>query len=234
MDNYDALMNFGLTHQEAVLYVALITEGTLTGYEASKRTGISRSNAYTALAALADKGAACIASGTPVKYTPVPVEEFCTGKLKYMSLLAQKLKDSLPSTRNETDEYITIKGDRYIDDKIRYMLSNTRYRAYFSAESKVIERYREELQQMMDQGMKVVVITDQMMDLSEAIVYQTVRKPNEIGLIIDSSVVLTGEIGMGTQSSCLFSGKKNLVDLFKESLANEIKLIEITERNDIH
>ncbi len=234
MDNYEALMNFGLTHQEAVLYVALIREGTLTGYEASKRTGISRSNAYTALAALADKGAACIASGTPVKYAPVPVEEFCTGKLKHMSLLAKKLQEDLPSIGHETDEYITIKGDRYIDDKIYYMLSHTRYRIYISAESQVIERYRDALEQILDQGMKVVVITDHPPALEGATVYLAARKHNEIGVIIDSSVVLTGETGKGTQSSCLFSGKKNLVNLFKESLANEIKLIEMTGRNEIH
>ena len=31
---------------------------------------------------------------------------------------------------------------------------------------------------------------------------------------------------------CLYSGKKNLVDLFKDSLSNEIKIIELTERNE--
>ncbi len=233
MDQYEALMQFGLTHQEAVLYVTLVREGTLTGYEASKRTGISRSNAYTALAALSEKGAAYIASGTPVKYTAAPVEEFCSGKIKHLSILAKKLEEELRSGGQETDEYITIKGDRHIDDKIRYMLRHTKYRIYFSAESKIIEQYRIFLQQMTQQGMKVVVITDHNLELEGATVYISRRKENEIGVIIDSSVVLTGEMGKGTQSGCLFSGKKNLVNLFKESMSNEIKLIEIAGKDEI-
>ena len=50
MDNVELLMSFGLTRQEARVYVLLLGEGALSGYEAAKRLGISRSNAYAALA----------------------------------------------------------------------------------------------------------------------------------------------------------------------------------------
>ena len=49
MDNVELLMSFGLTRQEARVYVLLLGEGALSGYEAAKRLGISRSNAYAAL-----------------------------------------------------------------------------------------------------------------------------------------------------------------------------------------
>ena len=54
MDNVELLMSFGLTRQEARVYVLLLGEGALSGYEAAKRLGISRSNAYAALAGLVD------------------------------------------------------------------------------------------------------------------------------------------------------------------------------------
>ena len=50
MDNVELLMSFGLTRQEARVYVLLLGEGALSGYEAAKRLGLSRSNAYAALA----------------------------------------------------------------------------------------------------------------------------------------------------------------------------------------
>ena len=56
------LMNFGLTRQEANLYVLLVLEGELNGYEAAKKSGISRSNTYNALAGLVEKGAAYMLS----------------------------------------------------------------------------------------------------------------------------------------------------------------------------
>ena len=40
MDNVELLMSFGLTRQEARVYVLLLGEGALSGYEAAKRLGI--------------------------------------------------------------------------------------------------------------------------------------------------------------------------------------------------
>ena len=52
MDNVERLMEFELTRHEASLYILLTLEGSLNGYEAAKQSGISRSNAYNALAGL--------------------------------------------------------------------------------------------------------------------------------------------------------------------------------------
>lgn len=82
MNLIECLTNFNLTKQEATLYVLLLKSGQLTGYEAAKQTGISRSNTYTALAGLVDKGAAYILEeGKVTRYTPVAPEEFCTNKI---------------------------------------------------------------------------------------------------------------------------------------------------------
>lgn len=80
MDNVERLMEFGLTRHEANLYILLTLEGSLNGYEAAKQSGISRSNAYNALAGLVDKGAAYIQEEDTVRYTPVAIEEFCSNK----------------------------------------------------------------------------------------------------------------------------------------------------------
>lgn len=50
------LMHFGLSRQEALVYEQLLARGKQTGYEIARSTGISRSNAYTSLAALVEKG----------------------------------------------------------------------------------------------------------------------------------------------------------------------------------
>ena len=46
MSFIEKLMVFGLTRQEASIYLCLYRNGILTGYEAAKLTGISRSNVY--------------------------------------------------------------------------------------------------------------------------------------------------------------------------------------------
>ena len=71
----ERLMNFNLSRQEALVYLCLWEHGKLTGYEAGKLTGISRSNVYGALNVLADKGAAIITETNTTLYSAVEPEE---------------------------------------------------------------------------------------------------------------------------------------------------------------
>jgi sugar-specific transcriptional regulator TrmB len=233
MDLTEALMGFGLTRQESTIYLALLSDGALTGYEAAKRTGISRSNTYTALACLVDKGAARLMEGTPVRYIPVDVEEFSDYKLKHLEEMKRFLQERLPVQSEAMEGYITIQGDSHISDKIWHMLEHAVYRVYVSGEHQVLDHYRNLLEQRAAEGIKVVILTNPPYELPGAKVYLADRKPGQVGIIVDSATVLTGDVGNGEQSACLYSGKKNLVDLFKDSLSNEIKIIELTGRNEI-
>ena len=48
----EQLILFGLSRQEAAIYLCLLQNEELTGYEVAKLTGISRSNVYNGLASL--------------------------------------------------------------------------------------------------------------------------------------------------------------------------------------
>ena len=80
-------------------------------------------------------------------------------------------------------------------------------------------------------GLKVVVITDPSYALDGAIIYHAPKAQYQIRLIVDSSNVLTGDLSDGDASTCLYSKKRNLVDLFKDALKNEIELIELTGKS---
>ena len=72
-----------------------------------------------------------------------------------------------------------------------------------------------------------MLITDSEFSFEGALVYVTEAKESQIGLITDSRYVLSGEYGPGSMNTCLYSGQKNFVKLFKTALANEIELIKI-------
>jgi hypothetical protein len=63
--------------------------------------------------------------------------------------------------------------------------------------------------------------------LEGATIYFVEKSQQQIRFIVDSTNVLTGDIDDGEYSTCLYSKKKNLIDLLKDSLKNEIKIIEI-------
>ena len=60
----EQLILFGLSRQEAAIYLCLLQNEELTGYEVAKLTGISRSNVYNGLTSLVEHGAAYVIEGT--------------------------------------------------------------------------------------------------------------------------------------------------------------------------
>lgn len=234
MELIEGLTHFNLTKQEATLYVLLLKEGYLTGYEAAKQTGISRSNTYTALAGLVEKGAAYVVEeGKVTRYTPVPPEEFCSNKIDRLQEIKQKVLSQLPAIKNEAEGYITIKGELEIINKLKNTVRQAEARIYVSANKRVMELLKSELEDALKRGLKVVIISDEKFTLPQAICYGTEKQNEQIRLIADSQTVVTGDLEDDENSTCLYSCKRNLVDLFKDALKNEIKLIEL-QKGDNH
>ena len=228
MELIEGLTHFNLTKQEATLYVLLLKEGYLTGYEAAKQTGISRSNTYTALAGLVEKGAAYVLEeGKVTRYTPVAPEEFCTNKIDRLQEIKQKVLSQLPVLKSDAEGYITIKGELEIINKLKNTVRQAEARIYVSANKRVMELLKLELVDALDRGLKVVIISDKQFTLPQAICYGTEKQNEQIRLIADSQTVVTGDLEDEENSTCLYSCKRNLVDLFKDALKNEIKLIEL-------
>lgn len=223
----EKLMCFGMTRQEATIYLCLAQNGELTGYEAAKQTGISRSNAYNALAGLVDKGAAYTTEGTAVRYHVVEVEEFCSNKIRSLEEIKTQIKAHMPKVKTESEGYLTITGEQHIRDKVKNMIAQSKQRVYLSMQETYVCIFEKEIKAAIEAGIKVVILTDKPLELSGAIIYQTEDKKTQIGVITDSTNVLTGEIGKGEESTCLYSGQQNFVQVFKDSLRNEIKLIEL-------
>lgn len=227
----DKLTLFGLTRQEACIYICLFKNGELTGYEVAKQTGISRSNVYSGLSGLADKGAAYLMEGNSSKYVAVPVDEFCENKIRSLNKEKEFLKKNIPSMKKVTEGYITIEGCNHIKDKMIHMISSAEKRIYFSASVQILQGFLEELKQAQKKGRKLVIISDGEMkeQLEEgSICYTGSSKGNQIRLIIDSAYALTGELTGAKEDTCLYTGQENFIDVFKEALRNEIRLIQLT------
>lgn len=225
----EKLMCFGLTRQEATIYLCLAQKGKLTGYEAAKQTGISRSNAYNALSGLADKGAAYTEEGTAVRYQAVEIGEFCANKIHALEEMKEQLKASMPQQNVQPEGYLTITQDAHIKDKIRNMIENAKQRVYISMEKRFVRMFEQEIHAAAAAGKKVVVLTDGAFECEGIIFYQTEEKKQQIGVISDSAYVLAGEFGKGEESVCLYCGQPNFVQVFKDSMRNEIKLIQLTK-----
>ena len=167
----ECLIHYGLTRQEAIVYHRLLTDGKQTGYEIAKATGISRSNAYSALAALTEKGAAYILEENAKKYIPVALEEFCENSIRRMQEEKAWMLKNLPSSSVDEEGYITIEGETNISNKIHNLLNETEERVYLSCSYLYLSEFQEELMKLEQQGKKVVIITDGICPLENVQVY---------------------------------------------------------------
>lgn len=225
----DRLIQFGLTRQEALIYICLISNHELSGYEVAKQTGISRSNVYSSLSGLVEKGAAYLLEGSTNKYIAVSIEDFCDNKIRHLNQTKEELKRLLPAQDQITEGYITISGYKHILDKVYAMLQSAKERIYLAAPGSFIRNLKEELSGLIKTQIKVVLITDQDPKIPGCIWYQSTQREMQIRFIVDSAYVLTGDITGNVTDTCLYCGQRNFVNVFKEALRNEIKLIELTE-----
>lgn len=233
MDTEHMLIQFGLTHQEARIYIHLHSCGKATGYELAKETGISRSNAYAGLSSLVEKGGAWLIDGKPACYQAVPVREFCENIIRGLEATGKLLEQQLPASAEPEEGYFTIKGEKNIRDKIETMILHTQTHIYLSMRMHTLASYLPMLSEAAASGKKVVVISDGVVEDEKIIVHRNPKQPDAIRVISDTVAALTGSLDEAPGCSCLYSRKKNLVSLLRDSMRNEIQLIQITGGNKI-
>jgi sugar-specific transcriptional regulator TrmB len=226
----EALMKTGLTRHESILYVTLCKEGELTGYEAAKISGIPRSNAYLALAGLVEKGGAHKIESDAARYIAVPMPEFAANLHRELQQTLEFLETNLPVRETNPDPYITIMGRTQILHKMKNLIGQAGERIYLSLASNELQLILTELRAAAERGLKVVIITDHAFKFAHATLYYRAKRPGQIRLITDSKHVLTGELSDKPDTACLYSKNQNLVQLIKDSLTNEIELIEISKK----
>jgi sugar-specific transcriptional regulator TrmB len=227
MELIEALGKVGFTKQEAVLYLTLCKEGELTGYEAAKLSGISRSNVYLALAALVEKGGAYRIESEAARFMAVPVTELVANLRRESEQVWAFLTINVPVRQTTTNPYITITGQNQIINKMKNLIHQATERLYLALAINELRLVESEIKQAVQRGLKVVIITDRSYRLERATVYFHHKQPGQIRLITDSNQVLTGELSGRPNSTCLYSMNPNLVQLIKDSLINELELISI-------
>lgn len=217
----NALKKIGFTQQEAIIYIYLCKNGELTGYEAAKYSGISRSNAYAALSSLVDKGYAHIIEGTTSKYIAVPKEELIKNAERDFQENIRIIKEDLEFNVANQEPYITISGENHILNKLKNIIDTSEMRIYISCDADVLNLLEQELMRAIDRSMKVVILSPGTLSSDRDYIYYKTDPSESFKLIADTKEVIAGNF-----KQCLYSRNTTLLTLMKESFINEITVIE--------
>jgi len=222
-----ALEALGCTRQEAVLYRSLLEHGGLNGYEAAKATGISRSNAYIALASLVDKGFADRIEGESTRYAAVAPADLALLLRRRHEDALEGLLRSAPPTRPAGTPFLDVSGRDRVLGKVRLLLDAAEDRVYLSASADDLDEIRHDLSRAASRGVRLTVLTTRAWHLERAVVLVR-RSPRGLRLIVDGRRVLTGELD-ATTAACVLSENAHLVSLIKDTLTHEIELARLRE-----
>ncbi len=228
MELLQALKKFGFTQQESLMYVTLSRHGCMTGYEAAKVAGISRSNAYAALSSLVEKGGAVISCEDTSKYVATPKQELLLTLRRSCARTIDFLAEHLPEQEEGAAPYLTVSGYENTLDKMRNMLVLAQLRIYMSMHSGNVALLREEVEDCVARGLKVVILSDEDPAISGAQYMKNSAGSGNVKLIADTSEVIVGLVEAG-RGQCLYSRNEHLVYLMREALLNEIALIKVRE-----
>jgi sugar-specific transcriptional regulator TrmB len=112
---------------------------------------------------------------------------------------------------------------------MKNILTEAKERIYLSLPGTELGQVEQELKEAVQKGLKVVIITTPGSIIDGAQAYYNEKQPGQIRIIADTSHVLTGDTASGSNSAALYSRNRNLIDLIKDSLTNEIRLIQLRD-----
>ena len=220
------LYKLGFSPIEATVFITLCQHGSLTGYEVAKLTGISRSNVYSALYSLQDKGKCYVSEGESTKYIPISKEELLLTTKREMSTTISEIEHYFPQTVTVNEPYLTIRGYEHVLNKIKNNILLCTSHLYIMSSSEDIALLQEELKEI-SQKCKVTIMCDKALHLNPSINFFVHRKPIEaFYMIIDTQIVITGDLSE-TSAQCLYSTHESLVRLMRTSFITALDMIHL-------
>ncbi|AEF25192.1 TrmB family transcriptional regulator [Streptococcus parauberis] len=126
------MKQFGYTESETNIYLSLVENGSMTGYEVSKKSGVPRSKVYNNLETLVKKGVVLVNKSEPKIYSAISPEEFVS-MLKQTTLGdIQYLDDHLSDIKEKEDDTLLwqLENKEAVQHKILYMIEHAKESLY--------------------------------------------------------------------------------------------------------
>lgn len=164
LTNQDLIGNLralGFTEYEARVYIALIESPPSTAYELSKSSGVPRPNTYSALTALAARGAAMPVSERPVRYVAQrPDSLFDTISAQTRELCNRVATELSQLSAAPSDHYVwNLEGETDVHLKVRDLIENAGSDIWFKADPETLRLHDEELRRAaMERGVRMMII----------------------------------------------------------------------------
>ncbi|SFJ96165.1 TrmB family transcriptional regulator [Brevibacillus centrosporus] len=225
----DLLNKIGLTDLEARCYLTLHEEPNLSGYEVAKRVTVSRSNVYSALRSLTEKGACRYIDGEPVRYDAVPIEQLVRHLQIEFEQTTKSLIDQLKTPRKNENSFYNWQGDHQIKTAIHRVIANAKSIIVADLWSDDLHWVEEGLLEAEKRGVIVVlvVIGECQTSLKNVFVHVrsddwTISMARKFSILCDSETALLGGFGGDAKLTALETSQPAIIEMLKTAFYHDI------------
>ncbi len=236
------MQNIGFTQYESQVYLALLQQSHISGYELAKISGVPASKIYQILNKLTDKEMILAIDTDPKKYVPLPPEEILSryknDYLQTMDSLNEKLSH-LYAQDEASESYIwNLSGRSEIIRKLTEFILEAREHLYLSVWDEEVEEISEALLQADAAGVDLTIVHFGKKELGKGKEYRhgnehqirIERGGRRIALIIDDKKVVLGHFLKDGSSSAAWTANKGLVLLAKDYIIHDIYSIRVIQK----
>lgn len=230
-ENYKFLLEIGFTLNEAKVYLTLLQNRYLNGYEISKLSNVSRSLVYNVIDRLVAKSFILKSEGQINYYCALPydkvIEKIKNDNINKLNIAKEKLKN-YSCIENESEYIFNIKGIDEFFSKANDLILNAKKEISISIWKEDFPKIEESLSIASKKGIKIYIFSFSNIDFpyGEIFSYQ-LKNPaslfpyRRISIVVDGKEVIVGE-NAGDKSICVLSKNHALVSMTTDEIVLNI------------
>ena len=230
-ENYKFLLEIGFTLNEAKVYLTLLQNRYLNGYEISKLSNVSRSLVYNVIDRLVAKGFILKSEGPLNYYCALPydkvIEKIRNDNTNKLNVAREKLKN-YSRIENESEYIFNIKGIDEFFNKANDLILNAEKEISISIWKEDFPKIEESLSIAAKKGVKVYIFSFSNITFPSGEIFSYQLKDptalfpyRRISIVVDGKEVIIGE-NAGDKSICVLSKNHALVSMTTDEIVLNI------------
>ena len=230
-ENYKFLLEIGFTLNESKVYLTLLQNRYLNGYEISKLSKVSRSLVYNVIDRLVAKGFVLKSEGQVNYYCALPyekvIERIKNDNINKLNIAREKLKN-YSRIENESEYIFNIKGIDEFFSKANDLILNAKKEISISIWKEDFPKIEESLLIAAKKGIKIYIFSFSNITFPSAEIFSyQLKDPNSlfpyrrISIVVDGKEVIIGE-NAGDKSICVLSKNHALVSMTTDEIVLNI------------
>ncbi len=241
-ENYKFLLEIGFTLNEAKVYLTLLQNRYLNGYEISKLSNVSRSLVYNVIDRLVAKGFVLKSEGQINYYCALPydkvIEKIRNDNINKLNVAREKLKN-YSRIENESEYIFNIKGIDEFFSKANDLILNAEKEISISIWKEDFPKIEESLSIASKKGIKIYIFSfsNIVFPSGEIFSYQLQNPASlfpyrRISIVVDGKEVIIGE-NAGDKSICVLSKNHALVSMTTDEIVLNIFWLKYIKSNGL-